>query len=87
MLYSNTDRLYSQWINSVIYWIINHCTDWAQPDMMSFRCQFDIHEVTYHIYSRVMFTIDSITSFLQINDVQNVRKNTDFSPNKSNGKF
>ena len=22
---SNTDR---QWLNSVIYWLINHCTDW-----------------------------------------------------------
>ena len=22
---SNTDRLYSQWLNSVIYWLINHC--------------------------------------------------------------
>ena len=25
---SNTDRLYSQWLNPVIYWLINHSTDW-----------------------------------------------------------
>ena len=25
--YSNTDLLYSRWINSVIYLLINHCTD------------------------------------------------------------
>ena len=39
------------------------------------------------IYGIVTLTIDGITSFLQLFDVQNVRKNTRFSLNKSCGKF
>ena len=27
---SNTDGLCSQWLNSVIYWLINHCRDWCE---------------------------------------------------------
>ena len=46
--YSNTPRLYSQWLNSVIYWLINHCTDWARTDRTSFGRQFDFHDVIYH---------------------------------------
>ena len=34
-----------------------------------------------------MLTIDGVTSFLQLFDVQNVRTNTSFSLNKSCGKF
>ena len=37
-------------------------------------------------YSLVTLTIDGVTSFLQLMDVQNVSKNTHFSPNKSYGK-
>ena len=51
MTYSNTDRLYSQWSNSVIYWLINHCTDWAGFVVTSFNRQFDFHGVIYHIQS------------------------------------
>ena len=46
---SNTPRLYSQWLNSVIYWLINHCTDWARTSVTSFGCQFEFHDVIYHI--------------------------------------
>ena len=31
-IYSNTPRLYSQWLNAVIYWLINHCT--YRPDVI-----------------------------------------------------
>ena len=46
---SNTPRLYSQWLNSVIYWLINHCTDWALIGVTSFGRQFKFHDVIYHI--------------------------------------
>ena len=46
-LYSDTPRLYSQWLNSVIYWLINHCMDWAQTGVTSFGRQFDFHDVIY----------------------------------------
>ena len=46
--HSNTPRLYSQWLNSVIYWLINHCTDWARTNVTSFCRQFDFHDVIYH---------------------------------------
>ena len=45
---SNTSRLYSQWLNTVIYWLINHCTDWARTDVTSFSRQFDFHDVIYY---------------------------------------
>ena len=55
--YSNTPRLYSQWLNSVIYWLINHCTDWARTNVTSFSRQFDFHDVIYHNRRRnVVFT-------------------------------
>ena len=38
-------------------------------------------------YGIVTLTVDYITSFLQISDVQNKRKNKCFSLNKSCGKF
>ena len=44
-----TPLAYSQWLNLVIYWLINHCTDWAQTDLMSFGCQFDFHDVICHV--------------------------------------
>ena len=47
--YSNTPRLYSQWFNSVIYWLINHGTHWARTGVTSFSRQFDFHDVIYHI--------------------------------------
>ena len=25
---SNSDRLYSQWLTGVSYWLVNHCKDW-----------------------------------------------------------
>ena len=40
-----------------------------------------------HLYYFVTLTIDSIMSFLNLMDVQNVRKNTRFSPNNSYRKF
>ena len=43
-------RLYSQWLNSVISWLINHCTDWARTGVKSFGRQFDLHDVIYHIW-------------------------------------
>ena len=56
-VYSNTPRLYNQWLNSVIYWLINHCTDWARTIVTSFSRQFDFHDVIYHNRRRnVVFT-------------------------------
>ena len=49
ILNSNTPRLYSQWLNSVIYWLINHCTDWARTGVTSFGRQFEFYDVIYHI--------------------------------------
>ena len=43
-------RLYSQWLNSVISWLINHCMDWARTGVKSFSRQFDFHAVIYHIW-------------------------------------
>ena len=48
MQHSNTPRLYSQWLNSVICWLINHCTAWARTSMTSFGRQFKFHDVIYH---------------------------------------
>ena len=79
--HSNTPRLYSQWLNSVIYWLIYHCTDWARTGVTSFGRQFDFHDVICQIRRR------SVTSILQLLDVKNVRKNTSFSLNKSCGIF
>ena len=39
------------------------------------------------IYGIVMLTVDGVMSFLQLLDVQNVRKNISFSLNKSRRKF
>ena len=47
VIYSNTPRLYSQWLNSVIYWLINYCTDWARTGITLFGRQFDLHDVIY----------------------------------------
>ena len=47
--HSNTPRLYSQWLNSVIYWLIIHCTDWARTGVESLGRQFDFHDVIYPI--------------------------------------
>ena len=41
---SNTPRLYSQRLYSVMYWLINHCTDWAQTP---FRRHFEFNDVIY----------------------------------------
>ena len=49
---SNTDRLYNiQWLNSVIYWIINYCKDWARTGVTSFDHQliFMTSSITYNI--------------------------------------
>ena len=42
---SNTPRLYSQRLNLVIYWLINHFTDWARIGVTSFGRQFEFHDV------------------------------------------
>ena len=46
---SNTPNSYRQWLNSVNYWLINHCTGWTQTGVASFGRQFDFNDVTYHI--------------------------------------
>ena len=35
------------WLNSVIYWLINHYTDWTQTGVTSFGRKFDFHVVIY----------------------------------------
>ena len=75
---SNTDHLYSQWLNSVIYWLKNHCTDWSQTGVMSFGRQFDFHEVIYLIQPfkidyrlhNVVFTTNGRSKFMQKNVFQ-----------------
>ena len=52
--------------------------------MTSFGHQFDFHDFIYII---VTLTIGGVTSFLQLLDVQNVRKNRLSSLNKRCGKF
>ena len=54
--------------------------------MTSFGRQFDFHDVI-HTNGIVTLTIDGVTSFLQLLDVQNIRKNMRFSLNKNCGKF
>ena len=51
ILYSNAPCLhvYSQWLNLVIYWLINHCMDWARAGVKSFSRQFDFLDVIYQI--------------------------------------
>ena len=63
---SNTGRLYSQWINSVIYWLINHCSELARSSVTSFDRQFEFHDVIYHI---------------EPYNVGNRRRNVDFTAN------
>ena len=46
---SNTPLLYSLRLNSVIYWLINHCTDWTQTAVMLFSPQLIFHDIIYHI--------------------------------------
>ena len=46
---SDMDRLYCQWLNSVIYWLINHCWDWTWNGMTSFGPHFDFHDIIYRI--------------------------------------
>ena len=41
LVYSNTPRLYDQWLNSVIYWLINHCTDRARIGVTTLGRQFE----------------------------------------------
>ena len=83
---SNTPHLYSQWLNSVIYWLINHCTDSAQTGVTSFGRQFDFHDIIF-TYGIVTLTIEGIRSFLQLFYIQIIRKDASFSLNKSCRKF
>ena len=48
-MYSNTPCPYSQWLNSVIYWLIYHCTDRAQTGVTSFVASLNFHDVIYHV--------------------------------------
>ena len=45
----DTPHPYSQWLNPVNYWLINHCTGWTRTGVTSFGRQFDFNDVTYHI--------------------------------------
>ena len=47
--YSNKSRIYSQWLNSVIYWLINHFMNWEPTGVTSFDHQSDFHGIIYHI--------------------------------------
>ena len=58
-IHFNTPCLNGQWLNSVIYWLIDHCTDWARKRVTSFGRQFDFHDVIYH--KRYWLTIDGVT--------------------------
>ena len=49
IVHSITPRLYSQWLNSVNYWLINHCMDLAWTGVTSFGLQFDFHDFIYRI--------------------------------------
>ena len=53
-------------------------------DIMWSSVNFIMSSISYGI---VTMTIDGVSSFLQLLDVQNVRKNARFSLNKSCGKF
>ena len=48
--------------------------------MTSFGRQFDFHDIIF-TYGIVTLTIDGLTSFLQLLNIQNIRKNTRFSLN------
>ena len=54
--------------------------------MTSFGRQLDFHDVIF-AYDILTLTIDGVTSLLQLLDVQNMRKTTRFSLNKSYGKL
>ena len=75
-----TPRLYSQWLNSVIYRLINHCTDWTGAGVTSFGRQFDFLDV--YLIRHCNVDIRRRNVILQLLDVQNVRKNTCYSLNK-----
>ena len=79
MCNSNTSRLYSQWLNSVIYWLINHCTYWRdfiQPPVWFLMTSYIMYIILRRRY--VVFTTTG---------VKNVRKNTCFSRKKNVGNF
>ena len=71
MLY--TDRLYRQWLNSVIDWFVSHCTDQHDVFWLPVQFNFMMSSVTYSV---VTLTLEGMLSFLQLMDVQNVQKNT-----------
>ena len=66
--------------------LINHRTDWAQTGVTSFSRQF-MFMASSITYSIIALTIDGVKSFLELHDVQKIRKNTRFSLNKSCRKF
>ena len=53
--------------DSMIYWLINHCTDWRHWVASL------IFISSLIMYNLVTLTIDGVTSFLQLIDVQKVK--------------
>ena len=53
--------------------------------MMSFGRQFDFHDIIYHVKPCNVDNRRCYTLILQLSDLQNICKNTCFSPNKSFG--
>ena len=48
---SNTPRLYSQWLHSVISLLINHCTDWHDVSRSTLiPVDINFHDVIYYIW-------------------------------------
>ena len=67
--HSNTYHLRSQWLNSVINWLTNHCTDWAWRHsaaslifMTSFITYMYLFCRPLTIWSLIILTFDGVTS-------------------------
>ena len=51
--------------------------------MPSVGHQFVFYDAIYHICGLVILTLDGVTSFSKLMDVQNICKTVHFSPNKT----
>ena len=71
---SNNACIYSPWLKSAIYWLINHCMDCPRTELTSYGRQFYFHDVICHIQPcnidhrrhSVVYTTNGRSTFVKI---------------------
>ena len=76
IMYSNTPRLYSQWLNSVIYSATNH---WVKARDAIWHRSDAILTLLTSVF--VSTTLDVVTSLFRVNNVRNACKQQRYSQN------